>query len=181
MSARAPRRRFASPFVVTLAAAGSAACTNPPRPEPPTSNPPPPGQPEEPEPTPTPTPEPTVQPPTTEPTTAAPGAPAPVDAKREPAKFEMRWTVSKLKGQADCQAFLDPNCPKPEKGKPVPTCNPPPPTKYACPADFADGQSMKIILRVGATECFEQQPAMRCPENAKCNPPPPRKVECPKH
>jgi hypothetical protein len=200
MSARQVRRTFAAPFVVTLAGTASVAAVackkepaplvhrNPPGPH---ENPPPPEK--KPEdgtmPTPTPT--------TPDPATPAPGPtadaekppvihrnPPPPDAvdskpKPEPAKYEHRWTVSKYKGQADCQAFLDPNCPKPQPGKAMPTCNPPPPYKYACPDGFKEGDQLKIILRVGATECFVDHGPTKCPEGAKCNPPPPRKIACP--
>jgi hypothetical protein len=102
----------------------------------------------------------------------------------EPAKFEHRWSVTKIKGNDDCRAYLDPNCPKPEKGKPVATCNPPPPYKYACPPSLKDGESMQIVLRVGSTECFAELP-FECPKpvpgkpQRTCNPPGPTKVACP--
>ncbi|MBA2542661.1 MAG: hypothetical protein H0V17_23660 [Deltaproteobacteria bacterium] len=86
----------------------------------------------------------------------------------------------KPKGRADCQAMVDVQCPKGEPGKPMPTCNPPPPIKYACPTGFEDGDTLKIVLRAGATECFVDFGPSTCPANAKCNPPPPRKVACPK-
>ena len=155
MSARAPRRRFASPFVVTLAAAGTAACTTSP----------PQSRPVEPAPT-------TGTGPDVEPT---PGSPAGPKARV--------WTVTKIKGQAECLARMNVDCPnpKPKLGTPVASCNPPAPAPYTCPEGLADGQTMQIVLRDGATECFEQPPPMKGPPNVVCNPPPPRKVECPKH
>jgi hypothetical protein len=186
MSARSIRRTFAVPFVVTLAGAASltaVACakkpaplhSNPPGPTPgPHANPPAPDK----DPAPAPT--------TTDPAIPAPGPtadskPDTADSqpKKEPATYEHRWTVSKYKGNAGCQAFIDVNCPKPEPGKAVPTCNPPPPIKYTCPDGFKEGDTLKIILRVGATECFVDRGPMKCPEGAKCNPPPPRKIACP--
>lgn len=178
MSLRTPRRRFATPFVVTLAAipactsASSHATLAPSEPEPaaveasaatpsggefatptpPAKNPP----------------KPHKNPPEPEPD---PGPP--------PAKFEQRWTVAKIKGNPECSANLVVTCPQPQPGKPTPTCNPPPPIKYACPAGLADGDTIKIILRVGATECFVDYGPLQCPAGAKCNPPPPRKLPCP--
>jgi hypothetical protein len=172
MSARAPRRRFASPFVVTLAAIPAVGACNPPPPQRPVQ--PEPAVMQEPAPTPTEQPAPA----TNEPVVASPDEPEPAD-KGEPAKVEMIWTVTKVKGAADCQAFLDTSCPKVDPGKPMPTCNPPPPTKYACPPNLADGGSIKIILRAGATECFQKYEPIKCPQGAKCNPPPPRKLACP--
>lgn len=150
----------------------------------PASSPGPHDNPPAPAPPPTPT---TGEPATpTEPTTggAAPvepphkNPPAP-QAVKEPAKYEQKWTVMKFKGNADCQAMVDVTCPKGEPGKPMPTCNPPPPIKYACPSGFQQGDTLKIVLRVGATDCFADYGPTKCPDGVKCNPPPPRKVACP--
>ena len=179
MAVRHIRRAFATPFIVTLAGSSLAACgpkplpkhdhVNPPGPH---SNPPAPDtQPPVTEQTPPP-----VEPTTDKPVVKNDNPPPPQPVK-EPAKYEQRWTVSKFKD--DCTAMVDVQCPKPEKGKPVMTCNPPPPIKYACPADFKDGDTLKIILRVGATDCFVETGPIKCPPNAKCNPPPPRKIACP--
>jgi hypothetical protein len=174
MSVRTLRRSFAAPFVVTLAttACGPAKPLNPPGPH---ENPPP---------------------PTTKPTEPVVAAPDPVDQptpapglepadKKEPAKYERKWTVMRnMKPDAkatECRAFVDANCPKGEPGKPMPTCNPPPPIPYTCPDGFSTdkGATLKIVLRAGATECFVDYGPMKCPEGAKCNPPPPRKLPCP--
>jgi hypothetical protein len=170
---RAPRRNFAAPFVVTtLAACSGSHTSNPPAPEPPHWNPSPPQ-----------TPPPTD--PQTPPTTTGPsdpsGEPGPTDTKNAPqaATYDHHWIVSKRKNTGTCQAFLDPNCPKAEPGKPVPTCNPPPPIKYDCPEGFTDTDTLKIILRTGETDCWVERAPIKCPPNAKCNPPPPRKVSCP--
>lgn len=189
MSARQLRRTFATPFIVTLAgsaAVATAACGpkplpkhhNPPEPH---ANPPAPGDPD-------PTTAPPPPPPPATPDTADSGPPpdsmphknppGPTPVK-EPAKYEQHWTVMKWKGKDECQAMVDVNCPKPEKGKAVPTCNPPPPIAYACPDGFKEGDTLKIVLRVGATDCFVDNPPIKCPAGAKCNPPPPRKVACP--
>src|SRR5438105_7552674 len=97
---RTPRKSFATPFVVTLAAcSGSSA--------PPTVVTPPP-----------------MNPP---PATAAgdPSAPAPEPAspvkgnppapKREPAAYEQRWYVQR--SNSKCRATPHVDCPKPEPGK----------------------------------------------------------------
>lgn len=184
MSARQLRRTFATPFIITLASSSLATVACGPKPLPKHENPPGPhANPPAPDPKPTehelttPGAGPVDPPATPEP---APNKnPPPPEAAKEPAKFEQRWTVMKFKGNADCQAMVDVNCPKPEKGKPVATCNPPPPIKYACPDGFKDGDTLKIVLRTGATDCFVDDGAIKCPEGAKCNPPPPRKVACP--
>lgn len=179
MSVRQIRRTFAAPFIVTLGTA--AACgpkplpkhdhVNPPGPH---SNPPAPDtQPATPDPTPAPV---TDKPIVKNDNPPPPEPPAPV---REPAKFEQHWTVMKFKGKDECSAMVDVQCPKPEKGKPVATCNPPPPIKYACPDNFKEGDTLKIVLRAGATDCFVDRPTASCPKGALCNPPPPRKVACP--
>jgi hypothetical protein len=161
MPATILRRRFASPFVVTLAACTPSHTSNPPGPRP--------------QPTPPTDPTPAQPDPVAEP----PPAPAtdPATPAREPAKFESRWTVM-MQG-TDCNAFHDSSCPKVAPGQPIPPCNPPPPIKYACPDGFKQGEALKIILRAGATDCFVDYPAMNCPPKAACNPPPPRKVACP--
>jgi predicted small lipoprotein YifL len=180
------RRVFAAPFIITLAGSSLAACGPKPLPKHDHVNPPGPH---------TNPPAPDSQPPVTEqkpppvePTLPGPPPigtinPPPPDtapqAVKEPAKFEQHWTVMKFKGKDDCSAMVDVQCPKPEKGKPVATCNPPPPIKYACPDNFKEGDTLKIVLRVGATDCFVDHGPMTCPPNAKCNPPPPRKVSCP--
>lgn len=190
MSARAPRRRFATPFVVTLAAIP--ACTTAPPPEPIHANPPPPPQPQ---PQPAPDPATTEAPPpaaTAEPTPAPPvvanpprptagpteGAP-PEPTAPAPSKFERRWTVTKVTGKDRCQAFSDSSCPKVLPGQPIPPCNPPPPIAYACPPNMNEGDVLHVVLRAGATECFVDPGPIHCPAKATCNPPPPRKVPCP--
>jgi hypothetical protein len=174
MSARAPRRHFASPFVITLASVPACTTANPTPPTQtyePVANPPRPTEiAVEPDPEPTP-------PPAPEPAPAPEPEPEPVDAK--PAARERRWTVMHPAGSKECKAFLDSSCPSPPPGQPMPSCNPPPPTKYACPDWLAEGETVKIVLRAGATDCFTVPAAPRCPPQTRCNPPPPRKVACP--
>ena len=188
MAARSPRRTFAHPFVITLATLP--ACSSPPKPVDTTvvMNPPRPvaeidG-----------TPEPTSG---DHPPTAMPD-PAPIDSRPSPpmknpppkqppspapATYDQRWTVMKAK-TGECNAYVEVNCPKAEPGKPMATCNPPPPIKYTCPGDLAENQTVKITLRAGATDCFAELGSSCPPYDPKhpvmCNPPPPRKVECPK-
>lgn len=190
MSARIVRRTFAAPFVITLATACSSSSSH----TPPHNNPPDPNwnahsdaaQPPIAEPTPGPTePTPSVVI-ANNPPAPYPGVdPQPVDKtpppKREPSQFERKWTVTKAttKGKTDCYAMPEVKCPKVEKGQPIPTCNPPAPYPYTCPPGFAAGDSLNIILRVGATECFVDRQPMKCPKGAMCNPPPPQKIVCP--
>src|SRR6188472_1144639 len=127
MSARLPRRSFATPFVVTtLAACSGTHTSNPPGPVQPTQptttatagggDPSATG--EQPPGTATATPEHTKNPPMPH-KNPPPPTTDPVPATPEPAKFDQRWTVMKPTGSAECQAFRDVQCPKPEKGKPV--------------------------------------------------------------
>jgi hypothetical protein len=187
MSARQLRRSFAAPFVITLATALPMAAACGPKPLPKHHNPPGPAGAG-----------PHTNPPAPEagsgsgsaaeehhdhhdhePAAPGPATSAPLASTEPAAKFDQNWTVMKIKGNPDCMAMVDVNCPKPEPGKAVPTCNPPPPIKYACPSSLKDGETMKIVLRAGATDCFIDPGPTRCPDNAKCNPPPPRKVACP--
>ncbi len=198
---RAPRRTFATPFVLTLALPFGACVADggvhsssnqPPPPPPPQNEPvstappprppvavvnPPRPMPEEPPPThtvnpPAPQPEPPKRPPVMN-----PPRPVPVDTSVE--KFDQHWTVSRH--GAACTAFNDDACKMPnhKPGDPMPTCNPPMPSAYKCPSDLADGASLKIVRRASATQCVVDAPAFKCPYNAKCNPPPPRVVDCP--
>jgi hypothetical protein len=170
MAARSPRRTFANPFVITLAtitplSAGSVLAEPDAKPAPPTKtkNPPPP-KPD----------------PKTPPIQKNPPPPKP-EPKLEVSSYDRRWTVTKIKGKADCLANPEAKCPKVEPGKPVPTCNPPAPIKYACPSGMADGETLKIVMRAGATECFQERgPWGPCPPGRSCNPPPPRKLACPR-
>ncbi len=175
MSARQLRRTFATPFIITLASSSLATVACGPKPLPRTHDNPPGPHVNPPAPDPKPVPEPDL----TTPTTGVPADQTPPTAVKEPAKYEQHWTVMKFKGKGDCSAMVDVNCPKPEKGKPVATCNPPPPIKYACPDGFKEGDTLKIVLRAGATECFVDRGPMTCPKGALCNPPPPRKLPCP--
>ena len=165
MAARTPRKLFASPFVITLAASCSA-----PQQPPPNVNPPPPEQP-------SPSPSPDVGVISNPPRPGTDPSPSPSQA---PGTFnsEQRWTVSK--SGANCMAMAKVECPKPAKpGGPMPTCNPPPPIKYACPDGFDGKEALQIVQRANDTECYVDRPMPSCPPKAMCNPPPPQKVACP--
>lgn len=172
MAARAPRKLFASPFVVTLAAIP--ACY--------TESAPPPQQPQ---------PQPVVQRPAepaqgsaAEIVVANPPRPAPAPAEGTAAPqpqtyaFDQRWTV--MKHGDKCSAMVDVDCPKPKHpGDPVPTCNPPPPMKIACPDGWDGKATLAVVQYANTAECVIEPPPMKCPPGTKCNPPPPRKVACP--
>lgn len=182
MAARIVRRSFASPFVITLAAAvPAAACYVQPGPQRSGGN----GA----QVTGTGEQVPVQQPPDHNSTNAGveqqpvgnttaisnPPRPAPAPI----AKQETRWTVTRANGT--CSAFAKVACPAPPAGQPAPSCNPPPPQPYACGVQLrTDGQTMAIVQFAGQSECQIEQPPMKCPPNAMCNPPPPQKVDCPK-
>jgi hypothetical protein len=170
MSARLLRRTFASPFVVTLAAIPAACIVQSAPPSrtgpPPSDRQPGPRTSEPAQPTPAPTPaqsEPTVM--------ANPPRPGTEQATPEPAKTERHWTVSR---QGDkCLAYTDVTCPKNA------TCNPPPPTAYACTPEITATQPMKIVQWANTTGCHVETPAPPCPPRKMCEPPRPRAVTCP--
>jgi hypothetical protein len=169
--ARLPRRTFAAPFVVTLAACSGTHTNNPPGPRPPE---PPPAS--------------TEPAPSTDP--GSPGAPAsepsagppihrnppPPQPKPKPAEYEQHWYVTNVNGK--CSAMPRVDCPKAEPGKPQMTCNPPPPIAYACPPN-APSENFNIALYKGATNCVIEVPPPKCPQGAACNPPAPQNVPCP--
>ncbi len=86
-----------------------------------------------------------------------------------------QWTI--FKTQNGCEAAVKIECPHGEPSKPMPTCNPPPPRKYDCPADLALDPPITIVATGG--ECYVQREPVHCPPRVMCNPPPPHKVPCP--
>jgi hypothetical protein len=167
MSARLLRRTFASPFVVTLAAIPAACVTQS---APPSRSGPPPGD-RRPAPQ---TSEPAQPTPVRGETTVMSNPPRPgieqaTPPNEEPAKVERHWTVMKLDGK--CLAYAQTSCPAGA------TCNPPPPSNYACTPDVTDG--MKIVQWANTTGCHVETPAPPCPPKTMCNPPRPRAVTCP--
>ena len=192
MSARAPRRTFASPMVVTIVASasfgGCSISTKSPTPPPtitvddgaPTgsgsraapaspvlrpavTNPPMPG----------PTPPPVVSPmpgPTPPPVVPPPAPPGP--SSRPVADRDYAWFVHK-RVDGTCDVTIDVKCPTGKPGMPMPTCNPPPPMAITCPVALAGAQTVTIT-------CVIPAPAVTCPPKTMCNPPPPTAVPCPK-
>ncbi|MCW5807062.1 MAG: hypothetical protein KIT31_32195 [Deltaproteobacteria bacterium] len=161
---RAPRRSFANPFVITLAAIPVAVACNPPPPHSQVTV----------QPHPQPQPQPQPEPPTTvvmeNPPRPTPPPPAPVPAT------DPSWHVTK-KGGA-CQAFDNNACRIPP-GQPAPPCNPPPPRAANCPEPLAEGAGVTVTQLAGQAECVVLPAMPKCPPNISCNPPPPRKVTCP--
>ncbi len=176
MSARVPRSRFASPFVITLAATPACVVStgDSPSTDPPTT-------------TATPTADahpqsdpPASDPPVSDPRPRDPGSgaePTTTVAETKP----QRWS---LLAQGDqCVTQLVISCEQ-KPGDPPRSCNPPPPQTYPCPT-YNDGS--KIQVGTGATihsdgqgHCSFRPPMGKCPQGAMCNPPPPREVPCPK-
>jgi hypothetical protein len=60
------------------------------------------------------------------------------------------------------------------------SCNPPPPAKYDCPKFMADNDRIAVIQRTEKAECYVDHGDFTCPPAASCNPPRPQKVTCPK-
>ena len=154
---RSPRKSFSAPFVITtlVGAAGSAGFTS--------CNPP------------------AAQRPAPDPLIGKnPPAPDP-DPQPDPAAGGRKWSV--YKQGADCFAIAAMDCPKPANpGGPVPTCNPPPAAKYACPEHVSLDHPIEVEQWGDAADasCYVvTDTAMSCPAGASCNPPPPMKVACP--
>lgn len=164
MAARTPRKMFASSFVVTVASTACVTTSSPPpepaRPQPVTTTPTQPTEPTEP-----------TQP--TQPTEPGGAAPAGTYA------FDQRWTV--MKSGQTCSAHANVECPKPKKGEPMMTCNPPPPMKIECPSGWDGTNALTVVKYANQTECMVEPPPVKCPPNVACNPPPPRKTACPTH
>lgn len=162
MAARTPRRSFATPFVITLAAAPACYVQSSPPPAQPQPAPAPSTQPAPPA-QPTPSPAPAQQP-------APPVVINPPMPQAQTVSPNTKWTVYK---QADgaCMAAVKVEC------KPQATCNPPPPFKYECP----QGATLPATVASNAdgTACAIEYPMPKCPPNTACNPPRPTPVACP--
>src|SRR5687768_13564858 len=143
MAARTPRRSFATPFVVTLAAAPACYVQ---------SGPPPQGPPPQPQPTQTAQPQPEqarppviVSPPMpTQPTTEPSTPPAPPPTQQNQSQ---KWTVYKAQTGGGCMAAFKVEC------QPKATCNPPPPFKYECPPNVSLEKPITVATYDG-TSCF---------------------------
>jgi hypothetical protein len=193
MAARTPRRSFATPFVVTLAAAPACyvqsapqqpepapqqnapgtVVANPPRPqEQPVAQTPPPDT--RPNPVVMNPPRPADPQPT--PVVMNPPRPSPPVGQSPPGSISggpaagTTWHVFKTKD--GCEAAIDVSCPKGA------TCNPPPPQKYDCPDGIVTGKPMTIVSE-GENICHVAVDPPSCPKGAMCNPPRPRRVTCP--
>ena len=189
MAARIVRRSFASPFVVTLAAAlPVAACYVQPGPrtagngaqvtgsEPEAHGNPP---------RPTGDQVPNQQTPDHSTTTAGveqakpsnttviSNPPRPLPAPKQ----DQRWMITRADGK--CLAYAKVTCPTAAPGQPAPMCNPPPPTPYTCGPTMTTDRSTAIVQLAGQTECQIEFPHPQCPLGADCNPPPKQKVACP--
>lgn len=151
-SSRTPRRRFAAPLVMTIAALP--ACVVSSKPVGTT----------------------TAGGDTTTTTHDNPPRPDGVDHRDTPDQqapdSERTWTVS-LEGSGACTAMGATSCPEGA------SCNPPPPAKVDCPAGITAGQPVQIWAKAGETDCYVAIAAGACPAKATCNPPPPQKTACP--
>jgi hypothetical protein len=165
-ASRKPRRAFAVPLVMTVAA--MPACIVESKPAQPTTggtttrdnrdnrtpaprheNPPRPTE------------------PTTDPTPIDP-----VPAQTEAPAYHRNWTVTMQK-DGTCEAYMAVEC---KKGA---TCNPPPPQPIECPSGITAARPVDIFASAGSWDCYIKPPESKCPEKATCNPPPPRKTACP--
>jgi hypothetical protein len=181
MAARTPRRSFAAPFVVTLAAVPACYVQSSPGPSGPPP-PPPTTQTAEPEPTEQPpvivaNPPPPQQPasqPSTPPPQQPPVRPDPRPSKPPVQTTDSYWTVYKSHDGSGCMAAIKVEC------HPKATCNPPPPFKYACPDDVSLDKPLTVVSQDGGATCFVQFEMPKCPPGVACNPPRPKPVTCPK-
>jgi hypothetical protein len=63
----------------------------------------------------------------------------------------------------------------------MPTCNPPPASKYACPDNvtITVDHPVEVAQWPNDSTCHVVPQPIKCPEGAMCNPPPPIQVACP--
>ncbi|MFO0634564.1 MAG: hypothetical protein U0168_17110 [Nannocystaceae bacterium] len=160
MPAREPRRRFAAPLVLTIAAAPACAGSGTTGPEPPAT---------------------TAAPTTADPQPQPDGGGDAGDGTTAQDGREGRWSV--MRNGNGCQTMIAVDCSQPP-GEPQHTCNPPAPREYPCPkwddGSVIDvGPGFTIEGKAGAKDCTMYFPTGDCPADASCNPPPPRRVDCP--
>jgi len=171
MAARTPRRSFATPFVVTLAAAPACFVQSAPPPAQPQPQPQPqPAQPSDTHPVivtnpPRPQPEPATPPPQEH------TNPSVIMNPPRPQPASTSWHVYKTKD--GCEAIVNVECPAGA------SCNPPPPQKYDCPSGIAMNKPITVTSQPDGTCLVEREPP-KCPPHAMCNPPRPQTVTCPK-
>ena len=96
----------------------------------------------------------------------------PVPAQTEAPGYHRNWTVMQ-NDDGTCVAHLAVEC---KKGA---TCNPPPPQPIECPSGITAARPVDIFASAGSWDCYIKPPEVKCPEKATCNPPPPRKTACP--
>ena len=176
MAARTPRRSFAAPFVVTLAAAPACYVSNAPPPQQP-----PPAAPAEqapahnapgvvvanpPRPQPENTPVAVANPPRPQ------DHPVVVANPPRPHAQPAGTTWHVFKSGDGCEAAVHVDCPKGA------TCNPPPPRKVECPVGLTMPKGLDIVSQGDGT-CIVAQEPVHCPPHAMCNPPRPRSFACP--
>jgi hypothetical protein len=170
MAARTPRRSFATPFVVTLAAAPACYVQSSPGPTQPAPQQPPPTQTTTTQAPPDQQPPPTVMVNPPRPTQPAqPAQPTQPTAPTQQSSPE-KWTV--FQAGNGCQAAVKTECPKGVM------CNPPPPIAYACPTNTT--LPLTLVTYDGGQTCSAEVQPVKCPEGAVCNPPRPRQYPCPK-
>ncbi|MEP7120445.1 MAG: hypothetical protein ABJE95_06035 [Byssovorax sp.] len=179
MASRAPRRCFATPFVVTLAVLPALpGCVESPAPQPPGSmNPPmPTGESTPPTPPTAPPPPPTATPTTgvsvrtpflNPPRPVVSGSASPDPTPRPPRE----WTIIKV--GTSCEIVHSVQCPPNVK------CNPPPPRRIACPANVDFSTPRHFTEIVGSSECVVARESAPCKPGTTCNPPAPQRVPCP--
>lgn len=182
MAARTPRRYFATPFVVTLAAAPACYVQSAPAPQGPAPQQS--GHPAKPAavgvPTATQSPPPAQSP--SEPAGSAPVIVNPPRPQQPPpataqpstpvAATTQKWTVYKAKD--GCMAAVQVTCP------PKTMCNPPPPFRYECPQNVSLDNAITVVQSADGATCQVEYPPVKCPPNTVCNPPRPTPVACPK-
>lgn len=160
-SSRTPRRSFAAPLVMTIAAIPACLVT---------SKPPPSNQPE-----------PQVRDhrkgdETTTVTHENPPRPDSVEHTPTPDQqapdHDRKWTVM-IDQAGACTAMGEMSCPANA------TCNPPPPSMVACPSGITVDRPVQIWASAGSNDCYITVAAAKCPAKATCNPPPPQKTACP--
>lgn len=95
-----------------------------------------------------------------------------------PTDAHLEWSLSKRNGKCYVMGHVD--CPKGRPGGPMPTCNPPPPREYPCPADGIISEGGTKTIQQDGNNCRIMPEMPKCPPHTMCNPPPPRDVPCPK-
>lgn len=86
---------------------------------------------------------------------------------------DQSWSV-RMESDGSCKAYGSVDCPEASK------CNPPRPSVVTCPEGISEGEAMDMWVSAGSTDCYVSfGGSSSCPKGATCNPPPPQKAECP--